>query len=287
MGIIINQGVHDTTKDSMFEPITEKNVMMVIKKITTSSRLENSIDVTFQILNGKNKNRYIFDTVTYDPNSNWAWKYRALRKAAGVPYSKGESKKIDIEDLLLNKAVLADLSTRTSNKPDDDRVFQNVTYRVSSKTTDAVSKTKKADEDDNETAVDLDDLDGMESEDEEVEETVETADTYEETDFDEEVEEDLEEEVEEEAEDDFEDEAEELEEEEAVEEEVEEEPEPEPKPQPKKKKASTLSTKTKTKKTTKKKAEPLPEADDLPEDDLPDAFGEDAVTIDDDDDEWE
>lgn len=225
MGVIINQGTHDTTQDSKFEPITEKNVLMQVKKITLSERLKNSIDITFQILNGKHKNRFIFDTVTFDPDSIWAWKYRALRKSAGVPYNKGESQKIDIEALLLNKAVTVDLSVRKSTKADDDREFQNVTYKVASSTKAVVSNTKTQPAE--EEAIDLDDLEGMDDVEDVVEET-----------------------------EDLNEVAEELEEFEEDEEEEEVEPTPPPK-----KKATTLSTKTKAKKkVTTPKEDALPDA---------------------------
>ena len=257
MALVINQGKHDTTQDSRFEPIVENNVLMQVKKITLSDRLPNSLDISFQILNGKHKNRFIFDTVTFDPDSLWAWKYRALRKSAGVPYNKGESTKIDIETLLMNKAVTADLSVRKSNKPDDDREFQNVTYKVASATKSAVSTTKKADA--NEKAVDLDDLEGMDDIEEEVVELDEGEETEDVSEIAEEIE-------------DFEEEVEELEEE-------EEEEEPAPTPKKTKKKTATLSTKTKA---AKKAPKPVVE------DNLPDTFEEeDSVTIDDDDDEWE
>lgn len=156
MPLIINQGIQDITKDTRFDPIVEPNVMMAIKKITLSERFPMSIDITFQILGGKNKNRFIFDTVTYDPDSPFSWKYRSLRASAGAPYQKGESPKIDIEALLLNKAVLCDLSIRKSKKDGEDREFQNITFKVAK----AVPKMEQ--DSDVEEFDDIDEADGVE-----------------------------------------------------------------------------------------------------------------------------
>ena len=64
----------------------------------------------------------------YHPAGKFSWKYRNLRKAAGVPYTDGESPKIDIEALLLNKAVTVELMVRKGNDGND---YQGVKYKVS------------------------------------------------------------------------------------------------------------------------------------------------------------
>ena len=133
MGILINQGVQDTTQDNKFQPIVEKNVLAQITeiKLADSKKMPNTLEITFRILQGPHKSRFFWDRVTFDPKSNFSWKYRSLRKAAGVPYSETEPKTVDIEALLLNKAVLVDLGVRTGkNKDGDDTEYQNVIYKV-------------------------------------------------------------------------------------------------------------------------------------------------------------
>ncbi len=133
MGILINQGVQDTTQDNKFNPIVEKNVLAQITeiKLADSMKMPNTLEITFRILQGAHKSRFFWDRVTFDPKSNFSWKYRSLRKAAGVPYSETEPKTIDIEALLLNKAVLVDLGVRTGkNKNGEDTEYQNVIYKV-------------------------------------------------------------------------------------------------------------------------------------------------------------
>ena len=133
MGILINQGVQDTTQDNKFNPIVEKNVLAQITeiKLANSMKMPNTLEITFRILQGAHKSRFFWDRVTFDPKSNFSWKYRSLRKAAGVPYSETEPKTIDIEALLLNKAVLVDLGVRTGkNKDGEDTEYQNVIYKV-------------------------------------------------------------------------------------------------------------------------------------------------------------
>lgn len=133
MGILINQGVQDTTQDNKFAPIVEKDVIAQITeiKLADSKKMPNTLEITFRILQGAHKSRFFWDRVTFDPKSNFSWKYRSLRKAAGVPYSETEPKTVDVEALLLNKAVLVDLGVRTGkNKDGDDTEYQNVIYKV-------------------------------------------------------------------------------------------------------------------------------------------------------------
>jgi|LSQX01.2.fsa_nt_gb hypothetical protein len=142
MGILINQGVQDTTQDNKFNPIVEKNVLAQITeiKLADSNRMPNTLEITFRILQGPHKSRFFWDRVTFDPKSNFSWKYRSLRKAAGVPYSQTEPKTIDIEALLLNKAIFVDLGIRIGkNRDGDDTEYQNVIYKVV-KTNDQINK---------------------------------------------------------------------------------------------------------------------------------------------------
>ena len=55
----------------------------------------------------------------------------SFRKAAGVPYNENEPAQIDIEKLLLNKAVVVDLGVRKGkNSNGEDQEYQNITYKV-------------------------------------------------------------------------------------------------------------------------------------------------------------
>jgi hypothetical protein len=130
MAILITQGKQDTSRDNKFTPFEQKDAISQITKLKISERFDKSIDVTLQVLTGPNKNRIVTDTVCYDPASPFSWKYRALRKAAGVPYDESEPATIDIEALLLNKAVLVDYGIRKGkNKDGEEQDYQNVTYK--------------------------------------------------------------------------------------------------------------------------------------------------------------
>ena len=131
MSLIINQGKQDTTQDNKFNPITEKNVLAQITEIKLASSQTNTLEITMRLLNGANKGRFVFDRVNYDPTSDFSWKYRAVRKAAGCPYNENESAQIDIEKILLNKAVTVDLGVRKGkNSAGEEQEYQNITYKV-------------------------------------------------------------------------------------------------------------------------------------------------------------
>lgn len=140
MALLINQGKQDTSQDNKFNPIVEKDVLGQITELKLSKNLASTIEVTFRLLNGAHKGRFVFDRVSYDSKSDFSWKYRALRKAAHAPYDENEPAQIDIEALLLNKAVLMDLSVRKGkDKNGDEQEYQNITYKVS-KLPDTVKK---------------------------------------------------------------------------------------------------------------------------------------------------
>lgn len=130
MSLIINQGKHDTSKDNQFIPIEENDVLAQIIKIALSDKTD-ALDITFKLLDGKHKGRPIYDTIYFNPTSPMAWKYRTLRRCAGVPYTEGEANNIDIEALLINKAVKMDLSIR-KGKPGtsgEGKDFQDIKYK--------------------------------------------------------------------------------------------------------------------------------------------------------------
>lgn len=145
MSLLINQGKQDTTQDNKFNPIVEKGVLAQITELKLAKSQTNTIEVTMRLLNGANKGRFVFDRVNYDPTSDFSWKYRSLRKAAGVPYSEQEPAQIDIENLLLNKAVTVDLSIRKGkNQNGEEQEYQNITYKVVKQATAPAATTPAA-----------------------------------------------------------------------------------------------------------------------------------------------
>ena len=128
MGLIINQGKHHEQPE--FVPIDEQNVQMVIEKVELHPQLPSTLKVTFRILAGENKNRLVFDNISYDPASPVAWKYLNLRKSAGVPYSEEEPVQLDIGTMLQSRLVFADLATRNyTGKDGVAKKAQGITYK--------------------------------------------------------------------------------------------------------------------------------------------------------------
>lgn len=131
MSLIISQGKQDTTQDNKFNPIVAQDVMLQITELKLAKNQPNTLEVTLRVLDGQFKNRFIFDRVTFDSTSPMSWKYRQLRKCAGVPYQDNEPLSIDIEALLLNKAVKADLGIRKGKNQDgEEQDYQNIKYKV-------------------------------------------------------------------------------------------------------------------------------------------------------------
>ena len=130
MGLIINQGKQDTSQDNKFDIIISKEELCQIIKLEIDPDWDNTIKVTLKVIGEtQHKNRLVWDRVSYA--GEYAWKYRNLRKAAGVPYTESESPNVDIEALLLNKAVRVELTARKGNDGND---YQSVKYKVPSKT---------------------------------------------------------------------------------------------------------------------------------------------------------
>lgn len=131
MSLIINQGKQDTSKDNQFEVMISDNEVAEITKIEMDKDWDNTLNITYRVISeGKYKGRMFWDRVSFDPKSQFSWKYRNLRKAAGCPYTTEEGTKVDIEALLLNKAVTVKLTARKGNDGND---YQSVTYKASNK----------------------------------------------------------------------------------------------------------------------------------------------------------
>lgn len=130
MGLIINQGKQDTSQDNKFDIIISKEELCQIVKLEIDPDWDNTIKVTLKVIGETpNKNRLVWDRVSY--SGEFSWKYRNLRKAAGVPYVETESTNVDIEALLLNKAVKVELTARKGNDGND---YQSVKYKAPSNT---------------------------------------------------------------------------------------------------------------------------------------------------------
>lgn len=135
MSLIINQGKQDTSQDSNFEVMVSPSEVAQIAKLELDKEWENTLNITFKVISeGKFKGRLFWDRISFDPTSKFSWKYRNLRKAAGVPYTESESPNVDIEAMLLNKAVTVELSIR---KGTDGNDYQGIKYKTTTATTTA------------------------------------------------------------------------------------------------------------------------------------------------------
>lgn len=122
MGLIINQGIHkeDTPITSDYETGKITKVELADSKVR-----ENSLNVETTIIGkSKYKGRKLTDLVPFDPEDPMSFKYKQIRKAVGKAYDKDEGTKIDIQKILLNKAVGLKLSVREYQGND----YQNIKY---------------------------------------------------------------------------------------------------------------------------------------------------------------
>lgn len=131
MGLLINQGKQKIQAPTGFDPIEQPNAQLAVEKLEIDKFSQNSLRVTMRILDGNHKNSLVFDTISYDPTSKFAWKYQAFRSACGVPYTEDEPAQIDIETLLLNRVLKADLSIRKyTGKDGTEKEGQNFKYKA-------------------------------------------------------------------------------------------------------------------------------------------------------------
>ena len=146
MSLIINQGNQPLDEDRTYEVMISPNEIAQITKIEMDKNWDNTLNITFKVISeGNFKGRLFWDRVSFDPKSEYSWKYRNLRKSAGVPYTQEESDKIDIEGILLNKAVTVELTSRKGN---DGNEYQSVKYKTSNATAQApVENTEELSED--------------------------------------------------------------------------------------------------------------------------------------------
>jgi hypothetical protein len=142
MSLFINQGKQDTSNDKSFEVMVSAEEIAQITKIEMDKDWPDTLNITFKVISdGKYKGRLFWDRVSFDPKGQFSWKYRNLRKSAGCPYNEDEAAKVDIEALLLNKAVTVELLVR---KGSDGNDHQSVKYKASNKTSSASAQTHAA-----------------------------------------------------------------------------------------------------------------------------------------------
>jgi hypothetical protein len=147
MALLINQGKHNTANDK-FGPIEEDNVSLVIEGLKLDKTLPDTLEVSMRILSGQHKNKYVNDKIPYNPDHPLAWKYMSLRRSAGVPYKKDEAATVDIEELLINRVLSADLKIRKkTNKEGQEQSYQSINYKNTKVVINA--------QEDNETVVEL------------------------------------------------------------------------------------------------------------------------------------
>jgi len=144
MPLIITQGKQDVSKDIVkYEVITAANVLVQITALSLVDNTPNTLSIKMQVLEGQYKNRLIDDRVSFDPTSPLSWRYRAVRKAVGVPYKESEPTSIDIESIFLKKALRVDLSVRKGkDKEGNAKDYQAINYKamaVSTQTSEAIT----------------------------------------------------------------------------------------------------------------------------------------------------
>jgi hypothetical protein len=144
MPLIITQGKQDVSKDVVkYEVITAANVLVQIVSLSLVDNTPNTLSIKMQVLEGQYKNRFVDDRVSFDPTSALSWRYRAVRKAVGVPYKESEPAAIDIESIFLKKALRVDLNVRKGkDKEGNPKDYQAINYKpmaISTQTSEAIT----------------------------------------------------------------------------------------------------------------------------------------------------
>lgn len=131
MPLIITQGKQDVSKDTVkYEIITAANTLVQVTSLSLAENVPNTLQIKMQVIEGPFKNRYVDDRISFDPASVLSWRYRAARKAVGVPYKETEPLAIDVESIFLNKALRVDLSVRKGkDKEGNPKDYQAINYK--------------------------------------------------------------------------------------------------------------------------------------------------------------
>lgn len=124
MGLIIKQGIKELQQDDKWQVYEDNSVQLMITGLEPHKTFADSLKITLKILSGKFKDKTVWDSVSY--SGEHVWKYKALRKSAGVPFSATESEALDIYKLLMNKVVTADLTKRVDKEGNE---WQNIKYK--------------------------------------------------------------------------------------------------------------------------------------------------------------
>jgi hypothetical protein len=116
----IDQG--EQVEDGIIE---EKNVLVKIKNLKASSvNPKTEMIVIMEILDSEHKGRTHSEFITYDPDSPKSFKYRKLRTSIGKPYMRGESKSINIGQMLIGQILRVDFSKYSK----DGKDYQNIDF---------------------------------------------------------------------------------------------------------------------------------------------------------------
>jgi len=130
MGLIIDQGKQviqevKETSEKKFELIEAEQIQGVIEEVTAHKFLEDNLSIKVRIIEEPFNNRVVYGDANYNPTSKLNFTYQNLRISAGFPYEPGESPKLDVEKLLLNKVVTMKLFIRTGK---DGKEYQGVRW---------------------------------------------------------------------------------------------------------------------------------------------------------------
>lgn len=126
MGLLIKQGKHKEDKPIKMDYALAQITALRQAKDKDGMPKEGYMQVGLVLLTqGAYQGKKISDRMPYVDDEPTSFKYKAIRRSAKVPYDKNEPDTIDIEALLLNKAVGVKL---TIYEAEDGREFQNVAY---------------------------------------------------------------------------------------------------------------------------------------------------------------
>lgn len=100
--------------------VEDKGVLALITDWSFKDKDPQTIILKLKFLSGKKKGMFKDEHVTFDPKSNFRWKYAALRAGIGEPILENDA--YDLMELV-NKYVIVDLL------PSRDGKFQNVEFR--------------------------------------------------------------------------------------------------------------------------------------------------------------
>ncbi len=108
--------------------ITEYGVISKIIDIKLVNENEGILQISLKLLTGSHIGRVVIDRVSYLENRSLSWKYFAIRDAVGCPYNINEAEEIDIDEILLNKNVVLNLSSYAYESKGVEYKGQKINY---------------------------------------------------------------------------------------------------------------------------------------------------------------